>query len=209
MNNHDSENLSVEENILAAARSVFSRAGYEGARMQEIADEAQVNKALLHYYFRSKSKLFDAIFSEAFKSFWPNLEPRLLDGKTSMKEIIWLTVNGYMDILVKTPYLPTLIVGELNRSPEKVEDLFQMAGVRHELMIAVIQKGIESGEVVQIEPRDLILNVLGMLVSPFLSKPLLARLFLTSPAEFDEFLERRRMSLYEFICRGVLVNPGM
>lgn len=207
MENEESQNLTAEENILAAARRVFSRAGYEGARMQEIADEAGVNKALLHYYFRSKSQLFDAIFSDAFKSFWPVLEPKFVDGTTSMKEIIWLAVNGYMDILMKMPYLPTLIVGELNRSPEKVESLFKMAGVRPEIIVGAIQKGIENGEVYSIEPRDLVLNVLGMLISPFLSEPLLAKMFFSSPIEFNEFLERRRKSLYQFICRGVLVNP--
>ena len=209
MENDDSQNLTAEENILSAARRVFSRAGYEGARMQEIADEAGVNKALLHYYFRSKSQLFDAIFSDAFKSFWPVLEPKFVDGITSMKEIIWLAVNGYMDILLKMPYLPTLIVGELNRSPEKVGNLFQMAGVRPEIIVAAIRNGVESGEVYPIEPRDLILNVLGMLISPFLSEPLLASMFFSSPVEFDEFLERRRKTLYQFICRGVLVNPDM
>ncbi len=207
MENSESQDLTTEENILSAARRVFSRAGYEGARMQEIADEAGVNKALLHYYFRRKSQLFDAIFNDAFKSFWPDLEPRLVDGKTSMKEIIWLVVNGYMDLLTEMPYLPLLIVGELNRSPEKVEKLFRMVGVRPELIVAVIQKSVERGEIIQVEPHDLFSSILGMLVFPFLSAPLLTSMFFSSKVEFDEFLEKRRKSLYQFICRGVLVNP--
>ena len=67
------QELSTEKTILEAAKKVFLDKGFDGARMQEIADEAGINKALLHYYFRSKDKLFDAIFEEAFKQFLPNI----------------------------------------------------------------------------------------------------------------------------------------
>ena len=66
---------SQEQMILEAARKVFMRKGFDGARMQEIADEASINKALLHYYFRSKEQLFQRIFSESFRNFWPSVEP--------------------------------------------------------------------------------------------------------------------------------------
>lgn len=205
----DENAQSVEENILDAARKVFARSGYEGARMQEIADEAGVNKALLHYYFRSKDNLFDAIFSDAFKSFWPNLAPILLDEKSSMKDIIWHAVNGYMDILTKLPYLPVLIVGELNRSPENIEKLFNLAGIQHEFIVEVIKKSIVKGEMYPTNPQDLILNVLGMIISPFLTRPLLNRLFSSAEVSFEQFLNERRESLFQFICRAVLVNPEL
>jgi TetR/AcrR family transcriptional regulator len=63
----------TERKILQAAREVFQRKGLYGARMQEIADAAGINKALLHYYFRNKDKLFDAIFSDVFQNFIPGL----------------------------------------------------------------------------------------------------------------------------------------
>lgn len=61
----------TERKILEAAKRVFGRKGLDGARMQEIADEAGLNKALLHYYFRSKDNLFRAVFREVFQSFFP------------------------------------------------------------------------------------------------------------------------------------------
>ena len=64
---------STEEKILAAARKVFIAHGLAGARMQEIADEAGINKALLHYYFRSKDKLFETILVETMQSFLPRV----------------------------------------------------------------------------------------------------------------------------------------
>ena len=63
----------TEQLILEAAKKVFFNKGFDGARMQEIADVAGINKALLHYYFRSKDKLFEAIFFDAFQQFIPRV----------------------------------------------------------------------------------------------------------------------------------------
>ena len=52
----------AEERILAAAKKVFTTKGMAGARMQDIADEAVINKALVHYYFRDKDKMFEVVF---------------------------------------------------------------------------------------------------------------------------------------------------
>ena len=68
------KDISAEEKILAAAKKVFTRNGMDGARMQDIADEAGINKALLHYYFRSKDKLFQVIFVQEAKKFFPKIK---------------------------------------------------------------------------------------------------------------------------------------
>ena len=63
----------TEERILAAAKKVFIHKGMYGARMQDIADEAGINKALLHYYFRNKEKLFEVIFKDAAGQLFPTI----------------------------------------------------------------------------------------------------------------------------------------
>jgi TetR/AcrR family transcriptional regulator len=60
----------TEQKILDAARKVFTRQGFAAARMDDIAQEAGINRALLHYYFRSKQKLFDVIFAENMGNFY-------------------------------------------------------------------------------------------------------------------------------------------
>ncbi|HNA17232.1 MAG TPA: helix-turn-helix domain-containing protein, partial [Ferruginibacter sp.] len=57
-------NKDTEQKILESARNVFIQKGLAGARMQDIADHAGVNKALLHYYFTSKDKLFNIVFEQ-------------------------------------------------------------------------------------------------------------------------------------------------
>ncbi|MGM0377463.1 MAG: TetR/AcrR family transcriptional regulator [Bacteroidota bacterium] len=93
----------TEEQILKAARRLFENKGFYGARMQEIADEAGINKSLLHYYFRSKEGLFDQIFLEAFKDFWPSIEEIAQNEDAGVRDLIRTAVNGYIDILTRMP----------------------------------------------------------------------------------------------------------
>ena len=206
VNKKKSEKEDTEELILIAARQVFVRKGYEGARMQEIADEAGINKALLHYYFRSKEKLFDKIFLEAFRNFWPSVKEELERGNGTVKSLIRAAVHSYTDLLMKMPFLPAFVIGEINRSPERMEDLLLATGINPQFVLDVIQKGIDRGEVIPLEPRSLLINIVGLSLFPFISRPLLSRMFFQSDEEYFTFLENRRTDLCEFICRSVLTE---
>jgi TetR/AcrR family transcriptional regulator len=196
----------TEKLILEAARTVFERKGFDGARMQEIADEAGINKALLHYYFRSKEKLFDNIFHEAFGNFWPSIEAEINGKDATVKDLIKAAVNAYTDMLLKMPFLPGFIVGEINRFPERVEELLRSTGIKPDFVIGIIKRGIDKGEIIDIDPRELIINIVGLSIFPYLSRPVLWRMLYGSPEEYDKFLENRRKTLYEFICRSILIE---
>ena len=119
---------STEERILEAAKKVFIRKGMYGARMQEIADEAGINKALLHYYFRSKNKLFEAIFQEAFHEFVPNAFG-ILKSDMPFEEKIRLFVSNYIDLISTNPFLPIFIINEINQNPDRLGHITNMMGV--------------------------------------------------------------------------------
>ena len=88
-----------------------------GARMQDIADEAGINKAMLHYYFRSKEKLFEKIFTELSQHFFPRLV-KIFESDESLFRKIELFVAEYIDQMRRTPYLPIFVLNEVNRQPE-------------------------------------------------------------------------------------------
>src|SRR6478672_7495746 len=108
---------STEEKILSAARKVFLNKGMDGARMQDIADEAGINKALLHYYFRSKDKLFEQIFMEVASAFLPKIFS-ILESEQTLFEKIELFCSEYISQEIKTPYVPIFILNEINRQPK-------------------------------------------------------------------------------------------
>ncbi len=113
-----------EEKILNAAKNIFQQKGMTGARMQEIADKAGINKALLHYYYRSKQLLFEAVFHQAFKIIAPKLGT-VLNSDLPLFDKIKQFTQAYINFALEHPYLPNFIIHELNQNPEFAQKLIQ------------------------------------------------------------------------------------
>ena len=195
------KDLTQEELILQAAKRVFVNKGYIGARMQEIADEAGVNKALLHYYFRSKEKLFQHIFKSSFRAFWPSFE-NLFSGEPDVRQLLKVLISVYVDLLEKMPYLPNFIITEINRAPDKVASLIEDAGIKPRLIIAIIEKAMEQNKMVKMDPRELILNTVGMCVFPVITRPLPGYLLWPNDSDYKKFMANRKDTLFAFVCRA-------
>ena len=117
--------LSTEEKILLAARKVFIKKGYDGARMQEIADLAETNKAMLHYYFRSKDLLFEQVFKEYLRNLIPNINSIITNTDLDIFQKVEKFVHTYIDFLLQNPDLPTFIIGEVSKRTDVLEKVMQ------------------------------------------------------------------------------------
>lgn len=196
----------TEEKILNAAQSVFIQKGMDGARMQEIANEAGINKALLHYYFRSKQKLFEAIFDNLFQQIFPNIF-MLIDSEKAINKKLQEFIGNYLDILLKNPYLPAFILKEINRDPEFFGSIFKSMGVKPELLFAMFEKEMDAGKIVRMNPRDLVLNILSLCLFPFAAKPLMQLImFENDSAAYKQFLEERKTTVTKFVLKAVLID---
>src|SRR5918992_4628251 len=105
--------LDTEQRILEAARVVFIRRGTAGARMQEIAAEAGVNQALLHYYFRSKERLAEAVFGQVAGRILPTVFG-ILSSDVAIEDKVERIVGVYLDSFSRSPFLPGYILSELH-----------------------------------------------------------------------------------------------
>src|SRR5262249_41369875 len=112
----------TEQRILDAAHAVFVRRGTAGARMQEIAEEASVNQALLHYYFRSKERLSRAAFERAAGEFMPAVL-KILASDLELDVKVTQIVELEIDHLSRAPYLPGYIISEITHHPERARQL--------------------------------------------------------------------------------------
>ena len=116
--------IQTEDKIFEAATEIFQEKGYDGTRMHDIAQKAGTNKALLHYYFRSKDALFEAVFqklaSKLFSKFTPILSPEL-----SLEEKLHFFFREHIEFLKENPRLPFFIINELNRKPERIQRLIR------------------------------------------------------------------------------------
>jgi len=200
----------TESRILDAAHSVFVRHGTAGARMQEIAREAGVNQALLHYYFRSKKGLADAVFRRAVMTVIPPVI-QLLGSDTPLPDKIERAVHLYLDNLSRTPILPGYLLAELNHHPERAQQLFRaMTGLdRNEFaprvlarLRAQITAQVRAGNMRPTRAEDLVITLVSLCLFPFAARPMLTAILGMDDDEFARLIKRRRADLPDFILRG-------
>jgi TetR/AcrR family transcriptional regulator len=194
---------STEQRILAAAKKIFIKQGMAGARMQDIANEAGINKAMLHYYFRSKEKLFEMIFQEEMGK----LMLRITDIFTSDEPLfikIEMFCRQYMETLIETPYIPLFIIHELNRQPKKfIENIWKDKKPPLEKMMEQIEDEIKKGTIKPIDPFQLILNMMSLCIFPFVGKPILQHISGMSNEHYLEMLELRKTEVSRFIIASI------
>jgi len=197
--------IETQENILAAARTIFAQKGLAGARMQEIADSAGINKALLHYYYRSKEKLFEQIFEEAFKKLARPLAAFLADDSELFQKIRNIC-KLYNKVLIEYPFLPNFILNEVNTDPSRIIKIVNTEGVMSgkEKTLFQISKAVEDGIIREIDPRELILNIISLSIFPFASKPIASEL-LYKNANIDKVLSTRADQVADFVIQSIKI----
>ncbi len=118
-----SKDISTEEKILEAAKEVFLKKGFDGARMQEIADTAGINKAMLHYYFRTKDRLFEHIFVTAISNIFPKVGGIFISD-APFEDKIRAFIRDYLSFILQNPFLPIFILHEMSANPERLIEHF-------------------------------------------------------------------------------------
>lgn len=203
----EQQELSTEERILEAAKKVFMRDGLHGSRMETIAQEAGVTKASLHYYFRSKEKLFEVIFDQIKTNVLPRIAG-VFSSDIDVFEKIKYFVESYIDLVIENPYLPLFIVNELNKNPEKFIETTQMVERIHLFLLKFVQQlleEIEKGNIRPIHPLHLVINVMSMCVFPFLAKPMLQQVGGMNDEQYRVFLLERKKVVVDFVINAIKV----
>lgn len=203
---------STEERIIDAARNVFTQHGFNGARMQEIADKAGINKALLHYYFRSKEKLFDTIFIDLLGKFQGAFQAIFASDKPFLEKIR-LVVEADIDILMKYPEVPLFVLSEISRKPQEMTERVGEIGLQKlmEEFARQVRSAARKGEIRKVDPMELMINILALNRFPFIGKPLLQAIAAMPDKDFYAMMKRRKKSVAELIVndlqRGLETTP--
>ena len=195
--------LSTEQSILSAAITIFQKKGMAGTRMQEIADEANINKAMLHYYFRNKQQLFEAVFIQAFQKLAPQLN-LIFASEASLFEKIRKFTSSYIDFIVANPYLPAFIIYELNNNPEFVIKFMSHEGKPDPSpFLRQIEEEIIAGNIKEISPKQFLLNLLSLTIFPFLGEVMIKVLMNISDTEFRKLIEERKTLIAEQLISSI------
>ena len=193
----------TEGQILDAAKGIFQKKGMDGARMQEIADEAGINKAMLHYYYRSKQLLFEAVFSNAFSLLAPQLD-KILNDNSSIEDKIKNFTHSYISFISKHPYLPTFIIHEMNRNPrffEKIQENNAFPSL--DKFNNQIATEVEKGFLKPIDGKQLFINIISLNIFPFMASTLLKGFLKINDKDFKNLMEERKIAVSEFIINSI------
>jgi len=195
---------SAEEKILAAAKKVFTTKGMAGARMQDIADEAGINKALLHYYFRSKEKLFEVIFFEAAQKLFPRIN-LIFESDMPLFEKIENFAEQYITMMSENPYLPLFVLNEVSKEPEIfIKKIWGKQNMPHpEKFLVQIEKEVKNRTIKKISPLHLLINLISLSVFPFVAKPMIQFTLGLDEMQFKNVMEQRKKEVAKFIIDSI------
>lgn len=193
----------TEQKIFEAAHEVFTQKGMDGAKMQEIADRAGINKALLHYYYRSKEKLYEMVARAIINKAMPAIR-QVIESELPLEEKIRRFIGTYIDIISQNPYIPLFIISEINKHPERFFDAILPATLpKPEVFFRQVEEEIAAGKIRYIKPQHLIVNIVSMCAFPFIGKPMIRILLGMGPGELRIFLEERKYEVTTFILASL------
>ncbi|MCF6183367.1 MAG: TetR family transcriptional regulator, partial [Bacteroidales bacterium] len=190
----------TEEKILDAAKEVFTEEGKAGAKMQMIADRAGINKSLLHYYYRSKDKLFAAVFKFAFGK----MASRIFDIFKSDDDFftqIEKFIENYLSAIIKNPFIPMFILGELNKKHNNIAaELIIKSGVNIDFFEDIVNEQIKKGNIRETNPKKLIINILALCVFPVIAKPLIEHIIFDNDKNaYNEYIKNRKDEITQIL----------
>jgi AcrR family transcriptional regulator len=197
----------TEERILEAAKTVFMRDGLYGARMQDIADTAGINKALLHYYFRNKEKLFDQVFEGVLERYFENMDV-LADESLPVIERIHTYVDKIFDFLREYPQMSMFIIKEISTNEELFKAKVQkLKKSKNASLIYILNEGIRTNEIALVNPALFLFNLHSLCFYPFLASPIFKAIIEHSNSTFeDPNNEKLKSSVKDFVTHKLSLH---
>ncbi|HZY38366.1 MAG TPA: TetR/AcrR family transcriptional regulator [Mucilaginibacter sp.] len=184
--------ISTEEKLKEAARAVFTRKGYAAAKVRDIAAEANINLALVNYYFRSKEKLFELIMDETIQKLFDKIQKIINDESSTITEKVENVVDHYISLLLENPELPLFFLSEVMSGSNKLTRMTNNGKVFFNSHFVKQLAALQAEGKIKFHPVNLMMNMIGMIVFPFLARPLLLKSGALGEKEFRAIVEERK-----------------
>jgi len=194
----------TEEKIFESATDVFVEKGMDGARMQDIATHAGINKALLHYYFRTKDQLFNAVFEMIAKKILKKFAP-VFDEKLTLEEKIRFFYREHISFLQDNPRLPGFLLNEVNRNPARIRKLLQNVDFESIWLKIYEQHKVEfkSYNITRESMPQLMMSIVAMSVFPFAARGILEGILEKTGHNINEYMEERKVFAADFVINAI------
>lgn len=196
----------TEEAILNAAMKVFTRRGFEATRTEEIAREAGINRALLHYYYRDKETIFNLIFETRFHEFFSGIFI-IFQSEKDLETKIRELVNHEITTFSRHPHLAQFVIGELAQRPERLLEYGRKMQLDPQAVLHMfekqVQEAVATGRIRDIQGRQLLINIMSLCIYPFVARPIIRTMMQLDDTTFEQMMEQRKKEVYEFIINAI------
>jgi AcrR family transcriptional regulator len=177
--------------------------------MQDIANHAIINKALLHYYYRTKDKLFNAVFEKIAEKVFSKFAP-IFDENLSLEDKIRFFFNEHITFLQKNPRLPAFILNEINRNPARFKKLIKNIDISRlwNMLEEQHKEELIAYNISRDKIPQLMTTIASMSVFPFAARGIFEGIFEKMDLDFNDYLEERKKFAADFVIKAIK-NQGM
>jgi len=198
------DTLDVKERILLVAKDLFTKNGFKGTSIRDIATKADTNVAMVNYYFQSKYNLFEIIFEQTLDILFERIFSNLTSDKPFF-ELVEAWISSYFEFLTEYPYMPTFLLNEVTLNPQRLTDRIQHRspyGVYLKVSERIKQE-VEKGAIKPTPALDFMLNVVSLCVFPFIVGNLARPMAGVTQDDYDKMLEEHRTYVAEFVINAI------
>ncbi len=192
----------TKELLMNAAKNIFFRKGNIHATTQDIADEAGVNRALIHYYFSSREQLYEMVLKDASREMSQRIQKAFAPG-SSFREKMDTFLTIHINELLEYPFLENFIIAEFNRAGGNKMHLLskEVAGIFMENFVRELQEEMERGTIVRMSPEQFLINIVSLCSYPLIARPLLQQVFDLDDTAYLDFIKQRKDQIMRMIFR--------
>jgi len=195
----------TEERILNAAIEVFCRDGIQGARMQDIADLAHINRAMLHYYFRDKKSLSHDTIERITLKFREQVH-KTIDADIPIDEKLSLYIEEMINIYSENIELMLFVLHESVRDKELISKIFENPFRGKNTFFDQLKLAVDKGSIKPFTKEEFVVFISSLCAFPFLAGTLFKVIFEFKEEQWNFFLEQYKKRLPELIKRSIYVN---
>lgn len=199
--------IGTETRILQAATRIFLEKGRDGARMQEIAETAGINKALLHYYFRTKDRLYEEVFRREFETYMGGFLSSIPETQ-DFKTLLRFFIDNYIDRLAQRPQVVSFVLWEIRQGGEMFQRvmknyLYRDGATERPFFVGLVDRAVEAGHIRQVDGVQFIMSLIGVCVYPFIARPILERMMVGVDVLSEAFLKQRKEEVFQLFWHGI------
>jgi len=203
-----SENL--EQRIINAAKELFIEKGFSDTSMSEIAARVGINRPVLHYYFRTKEKMFNAVFGIIIQTFVPKIQSIVMQTDRPVADRVGDVFDAYCRVFSENPELPLFVLREIDRDADNFMrvvmslPVMPYLGMMRDSLLAEMDKG----NIRRVPIRTVFITFYSLITFPFLARNFITGMFQSEDDTFEGVLAEWRQNVIRQMECLLCVDKG-